>query len=172
MFRDQTEAFPEPVAAAHRDRLCTDSREGAFPAPSLPTRGSDSLHHLLGDRIPDLEEDSSLESLDAIAEAEEIDGANGERSPWPFFGYPRELVDSVWRFAESVPGVDPELWRRDEFGSWIHRLDYGRRSSRFGWEIFDPGLGRRSQGVFAMRPMQWESHIAQFETLDPDPAEE
>jgi len=80
-------------------------------------------------------------------------------------GYDRDLIQSVWEFAEIVAGNDPSLWRKDEFGSWIHRFDYARRGSEFGWEIFDPGIGRHSQGVYAMRPMQWESYIRQYETF-------
>lgn len=80
-------------------------------------------------------------------------------------GYERELIQSVWEFAEIIPGNDPEIWRKDEFGDWIYRFDYGRRSSEFGWEIFDPGVGRHAQGVYAMRPMQWQSYIRQYETF-------
>lgn len=79
--------------------------------------------------------------------------------------YEREWIESVWQFAETVPGTDPALWRRDEFGAWIRRLDYGVRTSKFGWEIFDPGSGRHNQGVYAMRPMQWESYIRQYEAF-------
>lgn len=81
-------------------------------------------------------------------------------------GYEREVILSVWEYAEIVPGNDPDLWRKDEFGAWIHRLDYGRRGSRFGWEIFDPGAGRRSQGVYVMRPMQWQSYVRRHEMLE------
>ncbi|MDF1658832.1 MAG: hypothetical protein P1U58_14550 [Verrucomicrobiales bacterium] len=80
-------------------------------------------------------------------------------------GYEREVVESVWNFAEIVPGNDPDLWRKDECGNWIRRLDYGRRESEFGWEIFDPGVGRHSQGVYAMRPMQWVHFLEQFEVF-------
>ncbi|MDF1825138.1 MAG: hypothetical protein P1U68_10880 [Verrucomicrobiales bacterium] len=80
-------------------------------------------------------------------------------------GYEREVVDSVWNFAEIVAGNDPELWRKDEWGNWIHRLGYGRRDSAFGWEIFDPGIGRHSQGVYAMRPMQWSRYLQQHEVF-------
>ncbi len=80
-------------------------------------------------------------------------------------GYERELIQSVWEFAEVVSGNDPELWRKDEFGDWIYRLDYGRRTSEFGWEIFDPGIGRHAQGVYAMRPMQWGSYLRQYEAF-------
>lgn len=80
-------------------------------------------------------------------------------------GYERELIQSVWEFAEVVAGNDPELWRKDEFGEWIYRFDYGRRNSEFGWEIFDPGIGRHAQGVYAMRPMQWQNFIRQYEAF-------
>ena len=76
--------------------------------------------------------------------------------------YERAIIDNVWGFAEIVSGVDSVLWRKDEFGEWIHRPDYGKRQSKFGWEIFDPGVGRHSQGVYAMRPMQWENYADQF----------
>lgn len=80
-------------------------------------------------------------------------------------GYEKEVIESVWNFAEIVPGNDPDLWRKDESGNWIRRLDYGKRESEFGWEIFDPGIGRHSQGVYAMRPMQWSAFLEQFEVL-------
>lgn len=78
-------------------------------------------------------------------------------------GFSREVVESVWELATEVSGMDSALWRQDEFGCWIHRLSYGQRSSQFGWEIFDPGQGRHSQGVYAMRPLQWSHYIAQEE---------
>lgn len=80
-------------------------------------------------------------------------------------GYEREIIENVWEFAEIVEGLDPALWRKDEFGDWIRRPDYGCRDSAFGWEIFDPGVGRRTQGVYAMRPMQWQSYVRQYEAF-------
>tara|TARA_R110000850_G_scaffold112466_5_gene226394 strand:- start:817 stop:1410 length:594 start_codon:yes stop_codon:yes gene_type:complete len=99
----------------------------------------------------------SLDSLDALV-AESAGTIPGR-------GYDRDVVHSVWEFAEVVHGNDPDLWRKDEFGNWIYRLDYGRRGSEFGWEVFDPGVGRHSQGVYAMRPMQWQSYIRQYEVM-------
>jgi len=79
-------------------------------------------------------------------------------------GFSREVVESVWELAAQVPGTDPALWRQDEFGIWIHRLSYGQRNSQFGWEIFDPAQGRHSQGVYAMRPLQWSQYVAREDT--------
>lgn len=77
--------------------------------------------------------------------------------------YEKEIVERIWEFAEPVPGNDSSLWRKDEYGNWIYRLDYGRRESEFGWEIFDPAPGRKGKGVYAMRPLHWESYVRQFE---------
>ena len=109
----------------------------------------------------DGDEFSFLPNDSGVGEASE---AGRKRSGWSPFtrNYDREIIENVWEFAEIVTGVDPVLWRKDEFGEWIHRPDYGKRESKFGWEIFDPGIGRHNQGVYAMRPMQWESYVDQF----------
>ncbi len=90
---------------------------------------------------------------------------NAVSEPSILRGYEREVIESVWNFADIVPGNDPDLWRKDEWGNWIHRFGYGRRESEFGWEIFDPGIGRHSQGVYAMRPMQWTRFLQQHEVF-------
>ena len=74
-------------------------------------------------------------------------------------GYDAEVVRSVWRLAQVVPGNDPEVWRKDEFGAWIHRQEYGNRHSEFGWEITVYGFTRHATGLAALRPMQWQNHL-------------
>jgi len=81
------------------------------------------------------------------------------RSIWEFSGYDREIVARVWKFATAIGGNDPELWRKDEFGAWIQRLDYGNRHSEFGWEVCDTSLGRGDSGIVALRPMQWQNYV-------------
>ena len=82
-----------------------------------------------------------------------------EYSTWHFSGYDREIVSRVWKFAIAVDGNDPELWRKDEFGAWIQRLEYGNRHTEFGWEICDTSLGRGDMGIVALRPMQWLNYV-------------
>ncbi len=84
-----------------------------------------------------------------------------EASSWSSRAYERELVDRVWQCAQSIPGNDPELWRKDECGAWMHRLDYANRRSQFGWEVCDASLGRGSSGVAALRPLQWQNYLDQ-----------
>jgi len=74
-------------------------------------------------------------------------------------GYDIEVVRSVWSLAQVIPGNDPEVWRKDEFGAWIHRADYRNRHSDFGWEIADYGYSRRSMGLASLRPMQWLNYL-------------
>ncbi|MEM7699720.1 MAG: hypothetical protein AAF236_15100 [Verrucomicrobiota bacterium] len=78
-------------------------------------------------------------------------------------GYEPEVIEQVWQFARRVEGIDCSLWRQDESGEWIYRLDYGNRHSRFGWEIFDPGIGRHRQGITTMRPLHWQSFLREHQ---------
>ena len=74
-------------------------------------------------------------------------------------GYDREVVERVWSYAQMVPGNDPAVWRKDEFGAWIHRADWRNRSSEFGWEIAECGFRMRAAGVATLRPMQWQNYL-------------
>ncbi len=74
-------------------------------------------------------------------------------------GYEREVINRVWAYAQIVPGSDPAVWRKDEFGAWIHRADHANRNSEFGWEIAECGYRLRAQGVAALRPMQWQNYL-------------
>ena len=78
---------------------------------------------------------------------------------WTFHTYEREVVDRVWATAAAVPGNDPALWRKDEHGAWMHRLEFGRRHSEFGWEIYDPSVGLSGSGLSALRPLHWLNYL-------------
>lgn len=80
-------------------------------------------------------------------------------------GYERGVIDTVWNYAAVIVGNDPDLWRKDESGAWIHRHDYGRRRSEFGWEICDLNPGRGGGGVAALRPMQWQNYLDQIAAM-------
>ncbi|MGY8691180.1 MAG: hypothetical protein ACKVHP_26000, partial [Verrucomicrobiales bacterium] len=67
------------------------------------------------------------------------------------------LQDRAWENGEIVSGNDAALWRKDEFGAWIHRLEYGNRRSNYGWEILDPP--GNSFGI--LRPLQWQNYVDQ-----------
>ncbi|MFT5466685.1 MAG: hypothetical protein ACI8UO_001785 [Verrucomicrobiales bacterium] len=73
--------------------------------------------------------------------------------------YPREVLDEAWNLAQPIPGNDEGLWRKDEFGAWMNRLDYGRRGSQFGWEICDLSAASLGTGPGDLRPMQWQNYL-------------
>jgi hypothetical protein len=84
---------------------------------------------------------------------------NADATSWGFRGYDRDVIERVWQFGQSVPNNDAALWRKDEFGAWMYRLDHGNRDSQFGWEVFDGSLGRGSFGVAALRPLHWQNYL-------------
>ena len=84
---------------------------------------------------------------------------NMDATDWTSQAYDREVVDRVWAMAREVPGNDAALWRKDEHGAWIYRMDHGRRHSDFGWEIYDPSIGINGSGISALRPLQWLNYL-------------
>lgn len=82
-----------------------------------------------------------------------------DATDWTAHSYDREVVDRVWGMAQTVPGNDGALWRKDEFGAWMHRLEYGRRHSEFGWEIYDPAPGLSGGALPVLRPLQWMNFL-------------
>ena len=75
------------------------------------------------------------------------------------YSYDKLIVDHVWSLAQVIAGNDPAVWRKDEHGAWIHRLDYRNRRSQFGWEIIEHSFYLRRSGVEALRPLQWENYL-------------
>lgn len=84
-----------------------------------------------------------------------------DSTDWTPAVWDREVVDRVWSFAAPVPGNDAALWRKDEWGAWIHRLDYGRRHSEFGWEIHDASAapGGTGSDLRVLRPLHWRNQL-------------
>ncbi|MEM6916225.1 MAG: hypothetical protein AAF491_06615 [Verrucomicrobiota bacterium] len=168
---DEAVQEPEsPGGETNRDRKDQQDQEYQQESPKERSR-PEAVPLPAGDLVDPGEEamvetseevfgESEFEFPNRVSEVETID-----YSAPKVRGYEREVVENVWGFAEVVPGNDPDLWRKDEWGNWIRRIDYGRRESEFGWEIFDPGIGRHSQGVYAMRPMQWKRFLEQFEVF-------
>lgn len=40
----------------------------------------------------------------------------------------------IWKKGHQIIGLDPSIWRRDDYGNRIRYSDYGNRQSEFGWE--------------------------------------
>jgi hypothetical protein len=90
-----------------------------------------------------------------------IHSAASQASNWESQHYDRELLERVWEHGQEVQGNDSALWRKDEFGAWIHRLEYGNRRSEYGWEILDLTHSSSGGAVIALRPLHWQNYIDQ-----------
>ncbi|HUX91493.1 MAG TPA: hypothetical protein VMV48_12490 [Gallionellaceae bacterium] len=49
--------------------------------------------------------------------------------------YSEELIQQVWAKGRGSGEIDTDVWREDECGAWISRMDYGRTDTDFGWQI-------------------------------------
>ncbi len=68
--------------------------------------------------------------------------------------------DAVWSKGNFAPGLDPALWRADEYGALMYRPHYGNRDSEFGWEddhVYPAALGGLS-ALFNRRPLFWRNN--------------
>ena len=71
------------------------------------------------------------------------------------------LVQAVWEKGSIVQGFDPALWRKDAYGSLMHRFAYGNRNSEFGWEkdhVWPSALGGQTN-YFNYRPLHWRNNL-------------
>ena len=63
----------------------------------------------------------------------------------------------VWEKGKLSHGLNPDLWRQDDFGNLIYRYSYGDRQSEFGWE--EDHIVLKSHGgsdeVSNLRPLHW-----------------
>lgn len=48
--------------------------------------------------------------------------------------FTHETIEAVWQKADEVPGVNPDIWRKDFAGAWIRR-DYIGVRNLYGWSI-------------------------------------
>ena len=76
--------------------------------------------------------------------------------------FDEEMVQKVWEKGEIVRRYDGNVWRKDQCGAWINRLQHGNRHSLYGWEIdhISPG---GSDNLSNLRPLQWKNNVAKSE---------
>jgi len=81
-------------------------------------------------------------------------GKINENSP-----FPEEIIHLVWSKAPRDNRKDPENWRRDHFGRYIRKEDFGKRKSRFGWVIdfIIPAVFGGTNSIDNLRPLNWQN---------------
>jgi len=70
-------------------------------------------------------------------------------------------IQEVWEKATAVPNFDPEVYRKDPFGAWIKRSEYGNTSLHvsLGWIIEEGNYlcFDSQEGDTRLMPIQWEN---------------
>lgn len=66
-------------------------------------------------------------------------------------------IQKVWEKGNIVVGNDPNIWRKDQCGAWMHRTSHGDRQSQYGWEVdhINPNGG---DDLSNLRPLQWTNN--------------
>lgn len=70
--------------------------------------------------------------------------------------------DDVWTKALYCGPVNERNgFRKDDHGNWIKKDHYGRRDSKYGWEIDHtiPSSRGGHDGLSNSRPLQWEANV-------------
>ncbi len=70
--------------------------------------------------------------------------------------YSEQLIQQVWEKARAFSEISSDMWREDECGAWISRLDYGKTDSEFGWKIVKVEAGAPDTSE-NLRPFHWRN---------------
>lgn len=76
------------------------------------------------------------------------------------FSPPKPTPEEVWLKGHIIPGYDPAVWRRDDFGNVMRFTDHGNRNSDYGWErdhIIAVAAGGHD-GIGNIRPLHWRAN--------------
>lgn len=70
--------------------------------------------------------------------------------------------EDVWAKAHySDPENERNGFRKDDYGNWIHRDQYGSRNHDYGWEfdhIVASSLGG-ADDITNIRPLHWQANV-------------
>jgi hypothetical protein len=88
--------------------------------------------------------------------------------------YHEWLEQQVWERGWPILGLDPDVWRADDYGLRLLRSERGNRKSLYGWEVdhrirLSDG-GRHELGN--LRPVHWRMKALLADPLaEPPPAD-
>jgi hypothetical protein len=68
-------------------------------------------------------------------------------------------IEAIWRKGAVVVGYEPNEYRQDNCGAWIHRNGYGR-IGEFGWEIdhVRPVSQGGTDELTNLQPLYWQNN--------------
>lgn len=70
-----------------------------------------------------------------------------------------DKIQKVWEKGKIVSNYNKNKWRKDQCNAWMQRDKYGKRNSKFGWEI-DHINPKGGDDLSNLRPLQWENNVA------------
>jgi hypothetical protein len=73
--------------------------------------------------------------------------------------FSEEKIWQIWDKAYQITISDAPMWRKDECGAWIRRIDYENPGSQYGWvaDYITPESEGGSDDISNLRPLQWEN---------------
>lgn len=76
--------------------------------------------------------------------------------------YDHQKRSDVWHKGQPIPGVDPNVARKDSCGATIHWTHYGNRDSRYGWEVdhIKAEANGGTDDLWNLQPLQWQNNVA------------
>jgi len=78
-----------------------------------------------------------------------------------------DLKKQVWNKGKTIPGLDPNAYRKDFCGATMRYTEHGNRNSIQGWEIdhiYPKSLGG-SDKLDNLQPLQWQNNAEKGESL-------
>lgn len=79
----------------------------------------------------------------------------------------QQVIEFVWQKGFTDSRYDAALYRKDRYGSWMKKSDYGNRSSKYGWEIDHtiPVARGGSDTLSNLQPLYWENNAQKQDGL-------
>ena len=82
--------------------------------------------------------------------------------------FSQKMIDDVWEkaekpiFSSDISVEEKYKWRKDQCGAWICYQEYGKRNTKYGWEIdhITPESKGGKSILSNLRPLHWKNNAS------------